>query len=142
MQKRDQLIAAVEVLRADPDADTVRTLEPLAALEIFAGSPDADRLSTEALGLGQALDVDPGTLGGLFVTRGIYLNFAGRRRSEGAAYFREAGRLATQIGDNFSLGRALADLADPLLRVVGLRGSGQPLVSGRPCGSPVQRRPR
>jgi class 3 adenylate cyclase/predicted ATPase len=113
-EARDQLIAAVEVLRADPDADTVRALEQLAALEIFAGSPDADRLSTEALGLGQALDVDPGTLGGLFVTRGIYLNFAGRRRSEGAAYFREAGRLATQIGDNFSLGRALADLADPL----------------------------
>ena len=113
-EARDQLTAAVEVLRADPDADTVRALDQLAALEVFAGSPDADRLSTEALTLGQALNVDPGTLGSLFVTRGIYLNFAGHRRPQAAAYFREAARLATQAGDNLALGRALADLADPL----------------------------
>jgi hypothetical protein len=41
----------VEVLRADPDSDTVRALEELAALELVAGSPDADRLTTEALNL-------------------------------------------------------------------------------------------
>jgi tetratricopeptide (TPR) repeat protein len=92
----------------------VRALDQLAALEVFAGSPDADRLSTEALTLGQSLDVDPSTLGGLFVTRGIYLNFAGLRRPQAAAYFREAARLATQAGDNFSLGRALCNLSDPL----------------------------
>ena len=113
-EAREQLTAAAEVLRADPDADTVHAIEQLAALEAFAGSPDADRLSTEALILGQALDVDPGTLGGLYVTRGIYLSFAGRRRPEATAYFREAARLATQAGDNLSLGRALADLADDL----------------------------
>ena len=56
-EAREQLTAAVEVLRADPDTDTVRALEQLAALEVFAGSPDADRLSTEALTLGQALGV-------------------------------------------------------------------------------------
>ena len=56
-EARDQLTAAVEVLRADPDTDTVRALEELAALEVFAGSPDADRLTTEALILGQALGV-------------------------------------------------------------------------------------
>jgi len=113
-EARDQLTAAVEVLRADPDTDTVQALQQLAALEVFAGSPGADQLSTEALILGQALDVDPGTLAGLYVTRGIYLNFAGRRRPEGSAYFREAARLATQIGDNFALGRALANLSDSL----------------------------
>jgi tetratricopeptide (TPR) repeat protein len=113
-EAREQLTAAVEVLRAEPDADTVRALDQLAMLEVFAGSPDADRLSTEGLTLGQALDVDTNTLGSLFVTRGIFLNFAGRRRFEGASYFREAARLATQAGDNLALGRALADLADPL----------------------------
>jgi predicted ATPase len=113
-EARDQLTAAVEVLRADPDADTVRALHELATLEAAAGSAEADRLSTETLTLGQALDVDPGMLGHLFVARGIYLSFAGRRRSEGAAYFREAARLAALADDNFGLGRALADLADPL----------------------------
>ena len=75
---REQLAAAVEVLRADPGTDTVRGLEQLAALEVFAGSAEAGRLSSEALTLGQALDVDASTLSGLYVTRGIYLNFAGR----------------------------------------------------------------
>ena len=50
-------------------------LEQLAALEVFAGSPDADRLTTEALILGQALGVGAGQLGGLFITRGIYLDY-------------------------------------------------------------------
>jgi tetratricopeptide (TPR) repeat protein len=113
-EAREQLTAAVEVLRADPDTDAVHAVEHLAALEAFAGSPDADRLSTEALTLGQALDVDTSTLGRLYVTRGVYLSFAGRRRPEGTAYFREAARLATQAGDNLSLGRALANLADDL----------------------------
>ena len=34
---REQLTAAVEVLRADPDTDTVHALEQLAVLEVFAG---------------------------------------------------------------------------------------------------------
>jgi len=43
-EAREQLTAAVEVLQADPDTDTVRALDQLAKLEVFAGSPDADRL--------------------------------------------------------------------------------------------------
>ncbi|MGH3285060.1 MAG: ATP-binding protein [Streptosporangiaceae bacterium] len=113
-EAREQLTAAVDVLRADPDPDAVRALDQLATVEVFAGSPDADRLSTEALTLGQALDVDAATLGSLFVTRGIYLSYAGRCRAQGAAYFREGARLATLAGDNVSLGRALTDLSDPL----------------------------
>ena len=46
------------------------------SLEVFAGSPDADRLTAEALILGQALGVGAGQLGGLFLTRGIYLSIA------------------------------------------------------------------
>ena len=112
-EARDQLTAALEVLRADPDTDTVRALEELAVVEVFAGSPDADRLSTEALILGQALDVGTSQLAGLFLTRAIYLTTAGRN-PEAVAYFRESARLAEPVGDNLSLGRALVNLADVL----------------------------
>jgi class 3 adenylate cyclase len=110
---RERLTAAVEVLRGDPDNDTVRALEELAILEMFTGSPDADRLTAEALILGQALAVGSGQLGGLFLTRGIYLCMV-NRRPEGAAYFREGARLATQAGDDVMVGRALLNMADAL----------------------------
>src|SRR5262249_46480233 len=94
-QAREQLTAAVEVLRENPDTDTVGALEELAALEVFAGSPEADRASSEALILGQALGVGAGQLSDLFLTRGIYLTTA-ERRPEAGAHFREAARLARQ----------------------------------------------
>ena len=82
-QAREQLTAAVAVLREDPDADTVRALGELARLEVFAGSPAADALSAEALALGQDLAVDEATLAGLFTTRGICHGFAGRQAAGG-----------------------------------------------------------
>ena len=85
----------------------------LQRLEVFAGSPDADRLTGEALILGQALDVGTGQLAQLFTIRGIYLGMV-ERRPEAIAYFRESARLATQVGDNFGLGRALLNLAEAL----------------------------
>ncbi len=110
-QAREQLTAAVAVLREHPDADTVRALGELATLEVHAGSPDADALSAEALALGQDLALDEATLAGLFTTRGIYFNHAGLR-PQAAAYFREAVRLAGQAGDTVWLGRALLNLSD------------------------------
>jgi class 3 adenylate cyclase/predicted ATPase len=112
-EARDQLTAALEVLQAEPDADTVRVLKELAAVEAFAGSSDADRLTTEALVLGQALDVSTDQLNDLLITRGIYLSSAGRR-AQSVAYFRESARLAAQAEDNFRLGRALLNLAGDL----------------------------
>jgi hypothetical protein len=103
----------VEVLQAEPDTDTVRALQQLATLEVFAGAPDADRLSAEALNLGEALDVGTGQLDVLFLTRGFYLESAGRHR-QAVAYYRECARLATQAGDNMHIGRALLNLADAL----------------------------
>ena len=50
--------AAMGVLRADPDRDTVRALDQLATVAVFSGSADADQLTAEALDLGQDLDVD------------------------------------------------------------------------------------
>ena len=108
---REQLTAAVAVLREDPDTDTVRALGELARLEVFAGSPAADALSAEALALGQDLAVDEATLAGLFTTRGTCHARAGRR-PQAASYYREAVRLAGQAGDNVLLGRALLNLSD------------------------------
>ena len=110
-QAREQLTAALAVLREDPDADTVRALDDLATLEVFAGSPAADALSAEALALGQDLAVDEATLAGLFTTRGICHSFAGRR-PQAASYHREAARLAEQAGDTVRLGYALINLSD------------------------------
>jgi tetratricopeptide (TPR) repeat protein len=113
-EAREQLTDAVEVLRSEPDADTVRALGQLAALEALAGSPDADRLTLDALILGQAVGVGTGELIDLFTDRGIYLSSA-ERRPEAVAYFGEAARLATQVADNKRLGRALLNLADDLM---------------------------
>src|SRR5215470_13517224 len=44
-QAREQLAAAVAVLRDDPGTDTVQALGELATLEAFAGAPEADTLT-------------------------------------------------------------------------------------------------
>ena len=112
-EAREQLTGATEVLRTDADPDTVRALEELAILETFAGSPGADRLTTEALILGQALDVDAEQLSGLLLSRGIYLNIASRR-IQAIAYFRESARLAAHAEDSHAQGNALLNLSDVL----------------------------
>jgi class 3 adenylate cyclase/predicted ATPase len=110
-EAREQLTAAVAVLRDDPDTDTVRALGELARLEVFAGTPAADALSAEALALGQDLAVDDAALADLFTTHGICHSSAGRS-PQAAAYFRAAARLAGQAGDSSRLGRALLNLSD------------------------------
>jgi predicted ATPase len=109
-EAHDQLTAAVEVLRADPDTDTVKAVHQLAWLATAAESPDADRLTIEALTLGQALDVGDDLLSWLLEGRGIYLGTADRR-AEAAVYLRESARLATQASDNIMAGSALGNLA-------------------------------
>jgi class 3 adenylate cyclase/predicted ATPase len=112
-EAREQLTAAMEVLRTDPDHDTVQALNQLAVLETVAASPDADRLSAEALTLGQALDVGSELLSDLLLNRGLY-HAASERRPQAVAYLRESVRLATQTGDSFVVGRALLNLSDAL----------------------------
>ena len=112
-EAREQLTAAVDVLRDDPDSDTVSAINRLAGLGVFDSSPDADRLSAEALALGQALNVGPGQLSELLLTRGLY-HLVAERRAQAISYFRESARLATQVGDNFTVGHALLNMADTL----------------------------
>jgi class 3 adenylate cyclase/tetratricopeptide (TPR) repeat protein len=113
-EARDQLTAAVEVLRENADTDTVRALQELATVFAIGGSPEADGLSTEALNLGQALGVDAGQMSDLLLTRGIYL-VSVVRRPQAVAYFRESVRLAALDGGSFRLGRALLNLAGALM---------------------------
>jgi tetratricopeptide (TPR) repeat protein len=112
-EAREHLVAALVVLRAQPDADTVIALDRLAGLEVSVGSPEADRLTAEALALGQALGVPDTLLANLLTIRGVWHRRAGRR-AEAAAYYREAALVATQAGDNKSAGQALLNLADAL----------------------------
>jgi len=112
-EARERLTAAMEVLRTDPDHDTVLALTELAVLETVAGSPDADRLTAEALTLGQALDIGTQQLSSLLLNRGMY-HAAAERRPQAIAYLRESVRLATQIGDGLIVGRALLNLSDAL----------------------------
>ena len=108
---RSQFSMALEVLAGEPDLDTVHALEQLALLEVFDGSPDSGRLSAEALTLGEVLDADAGQLARLFLTRGICLSVA-EQRAQAGAHLREGVRLATQAGDNSTLGRALLNLSE------------------------------
>jgi class 3 adenylate cyclase len=110
---REQLSSAVEILRADPDVDTVEAMNELAALAVNAGSPDADRLTSEALNLGQALDVGPRQLSELLLCRALYHALA-ERRPQAISYLRESARLAAQAGDTFAVGRAALNLSDIL----------------------------
>jgi class 3 adenylate cyclase len=112
-EARTRLTAAVEVLRADPDVDTVGALNELAILEVFAATPDADRVTAEALTLGQALGVAASQLGELFLARALYHSTA-ERRPQAISYLRESVRLAEQVGDNNAAGRALINLSDQL----------------------------
>jgi class 3 adenylate cyclase/tetratricopeptide (TPR) repeat protein len=109
-EAREQFTAAVDVLRASPDADTVRALDRLASCEVFAGSPAADQLTTEALSLGQALGTGPDRLAEVFQTRAHYLDLAGRH-AEAVGYLREAARLADQAGDTAIRANALLNLS-------------------------------
>ncbi len=110
-EARQELTAALEVLRAEPDVHTVRALGRLASLETWSGSPDADKLTIEALVLGQALRVETKELMSLFLSRAICL-LTQDRRPEAAAYLRETVRLATQAGEALQVGRALLNLSD------------------------------
>jgi class 3 adenylate cyclase/tetratricopeptide (TPR) repeat protein len=112
-EAREQLTAALEVVRADPDIDTLHALCDLVGVEATVGSPDADRLSAEALTIGQALGVSDGELSRLFGIRGYYFNST-NRQPEAAAYYRESARLAEQAGDTDRLGIAMINLADIL----------------------------
>ena len=122
---RTELTEALAVLRTDPDEDTVTALDNLASLEVFSGNlTDGLRLATEALALGQALDVSDRDLAGFFSTKGIGASFA-NRTVEAAGYYETAARLAERAGDYGQLAVAQRNLADALPRTGDLLGAAE-----------------
>jgi class 3 adenylate cyclase/tetratricopeptide (TPR) repeat protein len=113
-EARTEARAALEVLREDPDADTVRMIMKVAGHEIFGGNPEGDALAAEAVGLAQALDVEPTLLTYTFIVRGLGHNFVGRF-AEATAYYREASLLAETAGAGGLRGLALVNLSSVLL---------------------------
>jgi tetratricopeptide (TPR) repeat protein len=113
-EARERLRAALEVLEADPDADTVTALRWLALSEVMRAGPDALELTQRALVLGQALGVEPSLLAELFTDRAMSLTI-GDRGAEGIAHYRYAAHLAEQADDGLALGRAYGNLSDALL---------------------------
>ncbi len=107
---RSELVEALGVLRAKPDADTVDAVMQLARVEIFAGSPGGDRLSEEALLMGQALAVSTSLLSELLVVRATALDFSDRE-AESVALMREGARLSEAAGAAEIHSRALLNLA-------------------------------
>ncbi len=113
---RSALNEALEVLREDPDADTVTALRFLGSLETFSdNAAEGHRLVTEALDLAQALGVGTAHLALLFSTRGI-ANSVADRLAEAASDYRECAHLAERVGDYATLGRAQVNLADVLVK--------------------------
>ncbi|MGH8988304.1 MAG: ATP-binding protein, partial [Acidimicrobiales bacterium] len=111
---RTELVAALEVSSVDPDADTVRALRQLAQTYTFTGNiVEGMRLMTEALVLGQAVDVGPRDLAPLFSGKGIAAS-AANRSAEAVAYFEMAARLAERAGDFGMVANAQLNLASDL----------------------------
>jgi class 3 adenylate cyclase/tetratricopeptide (TPR) repeat protein len=113
-EARQSINEAMDVLRADPDHETVIGMAELATLETFAGSPDSYQLASETLVLGQALDVGPRQLVELFINRGLAAGFSDRL-AESAADLEYAARLAVRTGNTLGASRASLNLASILL---------------------------
>ena len=111
---RDLLIRAAEVLRPDPDVDTVTALRDLAALEIFSGDPRGDAMAEEALVLGQELELADDKLGELFTVRALGYQRA-NQPARAIAHYKYGEALAERAGDSMVRVRSLTNLAGAAL---------------------------
>ena len=112
---RTKITAALTVLEADPDADTVNALAEMATVHAFAGNgTEANQVSDAALAQAQALGLPDAILAGLFSIRGISHGIA-NRPAQAAASLREAVLRAEAAGDSAAAARALLNLGDTLV---------------------------
>ena len=113
-EARDLLTPATDVLRSNPDADTVTALRELAVLELWDGKAIGVELSEEALVLGQELDVPEAVLADLFQVRASAYTFS-NQSSRAIAMYDYAIRCAERAGDNNGLTRTLTNSAEALI---------------------------
>ncbi len=111
----EELTAALAVLRDEPDADTVSALRILAQnLTLTGNLNEGMRVVTEALALGQAVDVGARDLARVFSTKGVVSSMS-NRSAEAVAYFEMAARLGERAGDFGMVARAQMNLASDLM---------------------------
>jgi tetratricopeptide (TPR) repeat protein len=110
---RERLEAALAVLSAEPDADTVTALMYLGQIENSSGANWSQTYTAQALKLGQDLDVGDATLTQLFTSQGVAFAILDRR-AEAAAALEYAARLSARAGDREGEAKALVNLADAL----------------------------
>ncbi len=110
---RERLEAALAVLSAEPDVNTVTALLYLAQLDNTIGAADAGGHHAQAIELGQALDVGDALLSDIFVAHGVRFAMTDRA-AQAAAALEYAARLAARAGDRGAEGKALCNLSDVL----------------------------
>ncbi len=114
-EARKEIIGALAVLEAEPDADTVNARAELATLHAFSGDAlEAERMLTAAFAEAQALDLSGTVITELFVIHGIAHGLA-NHPIQAAADLREAVRRAESAKDSAAAVRALLNLGDTLL---------------------------
>ncbi|MGH2928069.1 MAG: hypothetical protein ACRDL8_07700, partial [Solirubrobacteraceae bacterium] len=113
---RDVLVAALAVLRTDPDSDTVEAMRRLALVELFAGNlPEGERLVDDAIARAQETGATTPALARLFTAKGIGAALASRQQ-EASAYLQMSAEMAERAGDLSVLTIAQHNLADVLTR--------------------------
>ncbi len=114
-EARTKITAALAVLEAEPDADTVNALAALANVDAFAGNAaEAIEESDAALAQAQALGLPDGMLAVLFTIGGLSQTVA-NRPAQATASFREAVLRAEAAGKSSDAATAYLNLGDSLV---------------------------
>ncbi len=110
-----ELQQAMEVLSAEPDADTVRAIGVFARTETFLGNAaEAEALYRQALVLAQNLGLGDRVVAELLMNYGVTLIFL-RRPIEAASLLRESLRRAKAAGEGILTGRVALNLSEALV---------------------------
>ena len=110
-EARAPLLAALEVLDAAPDMDTLEVLAALARLESFGEHGHGESSTLRGIELAERLGASDRLLADTFISRGLYVATSGRRY-EAAALLRQALDFGEAANDNETVSTALGNLAD------------------------------
>ena len=110
-QARTDLLAAMAVLEEEPGLDTVEVAASLATVSALDEYDDADEVTARAISLAERLGADDRVLADVFSSRGLMLNYLGRRL-EAIGYLRQSLAFAEACGDPLLMSNPLGNLAD------------------------------
>ena len=120
-QARTDLLDAMAVLEEEPGLDTVEVAASLANVSALHEYDDADEVTARAISLAERLGADDRVLADVFSSRGLMLNYMGRRL-EAIGYLRQSLAFAEACGDPALMSNPLGNLADVSLFASTARG--------------------